>query len=70
MYKVLFWLFLICCVVLGWVGSQHPEGAPLIIGRIATVYYFLHFLVLLPLVSRIEKPRPLPDSISQPVLKA
>jgi quinol-cytochrome oxidoreductase complex cytochrome b subunit len=69
-YKVLFWLFLICCVVLGWVGSQHPEGAPLIIGRIATVYYFLHFLVLLPLISRIEKPRPLPDSISQPVLKA
>jgi ubiquinol-cytochrome c reductase cytochrome b/c1 subunit len=69
-YKVLFWLFLICCIVLGWVGSQHPEGAPLIIGRIATVYYFLHFLVLLPLVSRIEKPRPLPDSISQPVLKA
>jgi ubiquinol-cytochrome c reductase cytochrome b subunit len=69
-YKVLFWLFLICCLVLGWVGSQHPEGAPLIIGRVATVYYFLHFLVLLPLVSRIEKPRPLPDSISQPVLKA
>jgi quinol-cytochrome oxidoreductase complex cytochrome b subunit len=43
---------------------------PLILGRIGTVYYFLHFLVLLPLVSRIEKPRPLPESISQPVLKA
>ncbi|MGE5539997.1 MAG: cytochrome b [Gemmatimonas sp.] len=69
-YKVLFWIFLVCCVTLGWVGSQHPEGLPLLIGRIATVYYFLHFLVLLPLVSRIEKPRPLPESISQPVLKA
>jgi ubiquinol-cytochrome c reductase cytochrome b/c1 subunit len=69
-YRVMFWLFLICCLVLGWVGSQHPEGAPLIIGRVATVYYFLHFLVLLPLVSRIEKPKPLPESISQPVLKA
>jgi ubiquinol-cytochrome c reductase cytochrome b/c1 subunit len=69
-YRVMFWPFLICCLVLGWVGSQHPEGAPLIIGRVATVYYFLHFLVLLPLVSRIEKPKPLPESISQPVLKA
>jgi quinol-cytochrome oxidoreductase complex cytochrome b subunit len=69
-YKVLFWIFLVCCLTLGWVGGQHPEGLPLIIGRIATVYYFLHFLVLLPLVSRIEKPRPLPESISQPVLKA
>jgi quinol-cytochrome oxidoreductase complex cytochrome b subunit len=69
-YRVLFFIFFVCCVTLGWVGSQHPEGAPLIIGRVATVYYFLHFLVLLPLVSRIEKPRPLPESISQPVLKA
>jgi ubiquinol-cytochrome c reductase cytochrome b subunit len=69
-YKVLFWVFLVCCVTLGWVGSQHPEGLPLIIGRIATVYYFLHFLVVLPLLSRYEKPRPLPESISQPVLKA
>jgi quinol-cytochrome oxidoreductase complex cytochrome b subunit len=69
-YRVLFWIFLVDCLVLGWVGSQHPEGLPLILGRIATVYYFAHFLVLLPLVSRIEKPRPLPESISQPVLKA
>ena len=69
MYRVLFWVFLVCCVVLGWVGSQHPEGLPLILGRIATVYYFLHFLVLLPLVSKYEKPKPLPESISQPVLK-
>jgi ubiquinol-cytochrome c reductase cytochrome b subunit len=69
-YRVLFWIFLADCLVLGWVGSQHPEGLPLILGRIGTVYYFLHFLVLLPLVSRIEKPRPLPESISQPVLKA
>jgi ubiquinol-cytochrome c reductase cytochrome b subunit len=55
--------------VLGWCGAQRPEGIPLIVGRIATVYYFLHFLVLLPLVSKYEKPRPLPESISEPVLK-
>jgi quinol-cytochrome oxidoreductase complex cytochrome b subunit len=67
-YKLLFWVFLVDCVVLGWVGAQHPEGLPLILGRIGTAYYFIHFLVLLPLVSKFEKPRPLPESISTPVL--
>jgi hypothetical protein len=37
---------------------------------VATAYYFLHFLVLVPLVSRFETPRPLPASISEPVLKS
>ena len=68
-YKQLFWIFLADCLVLGWCGAQHPEGAPLLIGRLATAYYFLHFIVLLPLVSKFEKPRPLPESISTPVLK-
>jgi ubiquinol-cytochrome c reductase cytochrome b subunit len=68
-YRIMFWVFLAVCLLLGWVGAQHPEGLPLILGRVATVYYFLHFLVLLPLVSRFEKTKPLPESISQPVLK-
>ena len=33
------------------------------IGRVATAYYFGHFLVLLPFIGRFEKTRPLPDSI-------
>ncbi|HEY0914188.1 MAG TPA: cytochrome b, partial [Solimonas sp.] len=68
-YKQLFWIFLADYIILGWCGAQHPEGAPLIIGRIATAYYFIHFLVLMPLVSKFEKPRALPESISTPVLK-
>ena len=68
-YKQLFWVLLADCIVLGWIGGQRPEGMFLIIGRVATAYYFLHFLVLLPLVGRFEKPRPLPESISEPVLK-
>ncbi len=67
-YKILFWVFLVDCIVLGWVGAQHPEGLPLLLGRIGTAYYFIHFLILLPLVSKYEKPRPLPESISTPVL--
>jgi len=32
------------------------------------VYYFAYFIVILPLLGRFEKPRPLPTSISESVL--
>ena len=38
------------------------------LSQIATAYYFLHFLVILPLVSMIERPEPLPFSITEAVL--
>jgi ubiquinol-cytochrome c reductase cytochrome b/c1 subunit len=39
-----------------------------IAGRILTVCYFAYFLILLPLLSRIETPRPIPNSIADDVL--
>jgi len=68
-YKGFFWLLLIDCVILGWVGGNPPEGYFVIIGQLATAYYFAHFLVIVPLVAKIERPRPLPTSISEPVIK-
>jgi ubiquinol-cytochrome c reductase cytochrome b/c1 subunit len=53
---------------LGYLGAQPPEGIYVIAGRILTVCYFAYFLVLLPLLSRIEKPRPVPNSIAEDVL--
>ena len=67
-YKKLFWLFLLNSLVLGWVGSKPAEGIYIIISRLATFYYFLHFLILLPLLGRFERNRPLPESIGKPVL--
>ena len=67
-YKILFWIFLIDAIVLGWVGSKPAEGIYIIISRIATFYYFLHFLILLPLLGKFERHRPLPQSIGKPVL--
>ena len=64
LYKWFFWLFVLSCLALGWVGSQLPEGWPVTLGRVATIYYFLHFLVILPLLNLFEKPLPLPESIS------
>ena len=67
-YKILFWIFLIDAVILGWVGSKPAEGIYIIISRIATFYYFLHFLIVLPLLGKFERNRPLPESIGRPVL--
>jgi ubiquinol-cytochrome c reductase cytochrome b subunit len=67
-FKQFFWLIVIDFLVLMWCGAQLPEGTPVVISRIATVYYFAHFLIILPLVGWVERPKPLPESISTPVL--
>ena len=38
-------------------------------GRLATLYYFIHFLILIPLIGIFERPLPLPTSISAAVTK-
>ncbi len=67
-YRVLFWVFLLACLVLGVVGAHKPEGVWVILGRLATAYYFLHFLIILPILGKLERPLPLPESISKSVL--
>jgi quinol-cytochrome oxidoreductase complex cytochrome b subunit len=67
-YKWFFWLFFVTCLALGYLGSQPPEGLYLILGRVFTVYYVPFFLVVMPVLGRIEKPRGLPGSITEPVL--
>ena len=68
MYKWFFWIFAIDCVVLGYMGALPAEGIYIVIGRIATVYYFAHFLRIIPVLAKFEKTRELPKSISEPVL--
>src|SRR6266403_1649559 len=67
-YKWVFWLLVIDVVALGWVGANPPEGIVVTVGQIATFYYFLHMLILLPLIGKLERPRPLPSSIGAAVL--
>ncbi len=67
-YRVLFWVLVLDCVLLTYIGAKPPEGIYITLGRVATFYYFFHFLVLLPLLGKIERPLPLPDSITKPVL--
>jgi quinol-cytochrome oxidoreductase complex cytochrome b subunit len=67
-YKWVFWLLVIDVLALGWVGANPPQGIVVTVGQIATFYYYLHFLILLPLLGKIERPHPLPASIAAAVL--
>jgi ubiquinol-cytochrome c reductase cytochrome b/c1 subunit len=66
--KQFFWIFVIVCVLLGYLGAQPPEGIYVIAGRILTACYFAYFLIVLPLLSQIETPRTTPNSIADSVL--
>jgi ubiquinol-cytochrome c reductase cytochrome b/c1 subunit len=68
LFKQFFWIFVVVCLLLGWLGSKPAEGAYVIIARILTIYYFAHFIIILPLLSRIETPRKVPNSIADDVL--
>jgi ubiquinol-cytochrome c reductase cytochrome b subunit len=67
-FKRFFWLLVVDVLVLGWCGGGAPTPVRAALGQICAAYYFLHFLVILPLVSRFETPLPLPSSISESVL--
>jgi ubiquinol-cytochrome c reductase cytochrome b subunit len=67
MYRIWFWVLLVDVFVLGYVGAMPAEEPYVRIGQIATMYYFAHFLIILPIVSAIEKPLPLPNSIAESV---
>ena len=68
-YRQFFWILALDALVLGYAGAMPAEGIWLLIARIGTAYYFFHFLVLLPLLGKLERPLPLPASICEPVLK-
>ena len=68
-YRNFFWILVIDALVLGYIGSRPAEQPYILIGQIATAYYFFHFLILLPVLGKLERPSPLPASISEPVLK-
>ncbi|MEM9014018.1 MAG: cytochrome b N-terminal domain-containing protein [Pseudomonadota bacterium] len=64
-----FFLFVIACIALGWLGGKPAEGAYVLASQIATAYYFGFFIIILPLLGWLETPKPLPKSISEAVLK-
>jgi ubiquinol-cytochrome c reductase cytochrome b/c1 subunit len=66
--KQFFWIFVLVCIGLGYLGAMPAEGGYVIWSRVLTVMYFAYFLVALPLLGLIETPREMPRSIADSVL--
>ena len=69
-YRWFVMLFVIDVFLLGYIGGKPAEGGYVIAAQLATLYYFIHFLVITPVVGWIENPRKLPNSISESVLRS
>jgi quinol-cytochrome oxidoreductase complex cytochrome b subunit len=68
MFKWFYALFVLNFIGLAYLGAQPAEGVYTTLAKVCTAYYFIYFLVILPVLSRIETPKPLPTSISESVL--
>lgn len=67
-FRFFFWVFVACCIGLGWLGSKEPTAGLVMIARVLTVGYFGFFVVIMPLLSFTEKTKPIPASIADAVL--
>jgi len=54
-YKKFYWLFIVDSLILGWIGGKPVEYPYIIIGQIATLIYFIFFLVIIPFLGTFEK---------------
>ena len=69
LYRKFFWFGLIpAMVVLFYCGGAPAEEPYVMLSQLASLYYFAHFLIIVPIVSSIERPDPLPFSITEAVL--
>ena len=65
LYKLFFWLFIADVVFLGWLGSQPISNATILSAQIATAYYFVFFLVIMPFLPKFERNLTVPKSITE-----
>jgi len=69
LFRKFFWFGLIpTIVILGYCGGSHATDGIVLVSQIASAYYFAHFLIILPIIARVETTKPLPTSITEAVL--
>jgi ubiquinol-cytochrome c reductase cytochrome b subunit len=64
LFRVFTLIFYVSFIALGYIGGQVAEEPYITIGRVCTFWYFTHFLLILPLLSK-EKIAPMPASIDE-----
>ncbi|MCZ8325571.1 MAG: cytochrome b/b6 [Sphingomonadaceae bacterium] len=68
LYRKFFYALVVAMAVLFYCGGAPAEEPYVMLSQIASLYYFAHFLIIVPIVSSIERPDPLPYSITESVL--
>lgn len=53
-FRFFFWLFVVNCFLLGWIGQNVVAYPYIEIGQICTFFYFFFLLILIPVLGRIE----------------
>jgi len=54
LFRVFFWLLVVDFLILGWIGQKPVETPFIEVGQIATVFYFLFFIFLIPCLGILE----------------
>jgi len=54
LFRIFYWMFILDFIILGWIGGNLAESPYLEIGQLATVYYFLFPLVIIPGLGILE----------------
>lgn len=68
-FKLFYWLFIVDVVALGILGAAPITESSVFWSQIATLYYFVFFLVIMPFLPKFEKTLPVPSSISEDLAK-
>ncbi len=62
-YRIALTLFVICFLMLGWLGLQVATPLYTWMARICSVIYFLFFLTM-PFYTKVDKDKPVPDRVT------
>ena len=54
LHKKAFWLLVADCIILVWIGQEPVEDPYILIGQFASVYFFVYFLIFIPLLGKLE----------------
>ena len=53
-FKIFYWLIVSDFLLLGWIGQKPVKDTYVLVGQLATVFYFLFFIVLIPVIGIVE----------------
>ena len=54
LFKIFYWLLVADFLILGWIGQKPVKTTFVIAGQVATAYYFIFFIILIPITGVIE----------------